>query len=76
MIYDVRPWRKFYLIMTLRETVLVEGANESQGALLLDVFGCYSIVSHSTRRVMNAEFAIPNCVRYIIFAYLDAKGEI
>ena len=25
---------------------------------------------------MNAEFAIPNCVRYIIFAYLDAKGEI
>ena len=76
MIYDVRPWRKFYLIMTLRETVLVEGANESQGALLLDVFGCYSIVSHSTRRVMNAEFAIPNCVRYIILAYLDAKGEI
>ena len=25
---------------------------------------------------MNAEFAIPNCVRYIILAYLDVKGEI
>ena len=45
----------------------------SQWLIWCTILGWYSIVGHSAQIVMNAEFAVPNCVQYITLAYPDAK---
>ncbi len=59
---DVRPWHKYTTDPDLK-------ANSS----------CWMsqwLIWCSAQIVMNAEFAVPNCVQYITLAYPDANGEI